>query len=245
MSAAATSATSERNRRVPGLWNALALLTAISFAITIYFIGTVPNEEQMGIVQKIFYFHVPSAYGMYIGFTCAAVGGLMYLFKRTDGWDALSLAGAEVGTLFCVIVLITGPLWGRKAWGYYWVWDPRLTSTLLTGIIYLSFLGLRMGRAGEVEKKFAAMLATIGFPMLFLVKYSVRRWAGQHPTVISANGEGISAEMVPALAASFVAFTFLVSWLLWTRVRIERQRQALWALELDLARAGVDEEMDA
>jgi heme exporter protein C len=219
----------------------LAGLTALTFAATVFLVGTAPVEEQMGIVQKIFYFHVPSAYCMYVGYTFAAVGGLMYLFKRTDGWDAVSLAGAEIGTLFCVIVLVTGPLWGRKAWGVYWVWDPRLTSTLLTGMIYLSFLGLRMGRAGDVEKRFAAVLAMIGFPMLFLVKYSVRRWSGQHPMVISGNGGGISSDMLPALATSFVAFTFLIAWLLWTRIRIERQRQKIWSLELDLAREGFPE----
>ena len=82
----------------------------------------------MGIVQKIFYFHVPSAYAMYIGATACFIGSVMYLLKPTDARDALARAGAEVAIVFGAIVLITGPLWAAKAWGYYWTWDPRLTT---------------------------------------------------------------------------------------------------------------------
>lgn len=216
-------------------WHLLAALTVALMGATLYLIFFVaPAEEQMGIVQKIFYLHVPSAYCMYVGFSISAFGGLMYLAQRKDRWDRVALAGAEVGMLFCAIVLITGPLWGRKAWGYYWVWDPRLTSTLLTGMIYTAYVGLRsFGDAGEAEKRFASALALIGFPMLFLIKYSVQRWSGQHPVVITGSGGGISGDMVPALVCSFSAFTALVIWLLWTRMRVERQRQEIWALELE------------
>ena len=217
------------------LWHLLAVVTVALMAATLYLTFFVaPAEEQMGIVQKIFYLHVPSAYCMYVGFSVSAFGGLMYLAQRKDRWDRVALAGAEVGMLFCAIVLVTGPLWGRKAWGYYWVWDPRLTSTLLTGMIYTAYVGLRsFGEAGEAEKRFASALALIGFPMLFLIKYSVQRWSGQHPVVITGSGGGISGDMVPALACSFCAFTAFVIWLLWTRIRVERQRQEIWALELE------------
>ncbi|HJK90999.1 MAG TPA: cytochrome c biogenesis protein CcsA [Polyangiaceae bacterium LLY-WYZ-15_(1-7)] len=223
------------------VWHSLAALTVVLFGVTLYLIFMeAPVEEQMGIVQKIFYFHVPSAYCMYVGYTAAAVGGLLYLWKRSPRWDAISLAGAEIGVLFTAIVLVTGPLWGRKAWGVYWVWDPRLTSTLLTGMIYASFLALRgFGSTGEAEKRFAAALAIVGFPLLFLIKYSVKRWSGQHPVVISGGGGGIAEGMVPALIASFLAFTALVAWMLLARYRVERQRQELWSLELEAARRGL------
>ncbi len=199
----------------------------------------------MGIVQKIFYFHVPSAYGMYVGFSLSAVGGMLYLWKRTDKWDALAVAGAEIGVLFCLMVLVTGPLWGRKAWGTYWVWDPRLTSTLLTGMIYMSFISLRsFGDAREAEKRFAAALAVIGFPLLFLIKYSVQRWSGQHPVVITGRGRGIDADMVPALLCGFASYTALAIWLAWTRIRVERQNQRIWALELEVAMRDEDDEGD-
>ncbi|MBX3249132.1 MAG: cytochrome c biogenesis protein CcsA [Myxococcales bacterium] len=223
------------------LWTGLAVLSAVLFPATFYLAFEVaPVEEQMGLSQKIFFIHVPSAYGMYVGWTAAALGGLMYLWKRSDRWDALSLAGAEIGTLFALIVLLTGPLWGRKAWGVYWAWDPRITSTLLTAMIYSSFLALRgFGAAGEAEKRFAAALAIVGFPLLFLIKFSVQRWSGQHPVVLASGGGGIHEDMVPALVCGFCAVTILFVWLMWARIRVERQRQELASLELEAARRGL------
>ena len=146
------------------LWSLVLFTTLALFAVTLYLIFVVaPVEKQMGIVQKIFYFHVPSAYAMYLGFGASALGSAVYLIKRDAKWDALAVAGAEVGTLFCVIVLLTGPLWARKAWGVWWTWDPRLTTTLLAGMIFAAYLALRsMGDAGEVEKRFASGLALFG-----------------------------------------------------------------------------------
>lgn len=223
----------KKARRANILGHALAILTMGHMVAFLYFVFFVaPMEEQMGIVQKIFYLHVPSAYGMYVGWTLAALGGALYLVKRQDRFDALAVTGAEVGSLFCAIVLVTGPLWGRKAWGTFWVWDPRLTSTLLAGMVYLAYLSLRAGNPGETEKRFAASLALIGFPLMFLIKYSVQAWSGTHPVVISANGGGISPEMVPALLLGFAAISFLAIWLLVARYRVERTRQEIKRLEL-------------
>ncbi len=218
------------------LWTVLFALTTTSFLLTLYHIFFIaPAELQMGIVFKIFFFHVPSALAMYVGFGLAGLGSAVYLKTKKPFWDALAISGAEVGTLFCIIVLVTGPLWGRKAWGHYWVWDPRLTSTMLTAMIYLSFLALRSGSPGAAEKRFAAALAIIGLPMLPLIHYSVQRWAGQHPTVLTEEGGGISAEMVPSLLGGFTSFSLLVVWLLWARIRVERQRQEIDSLDLELA----------
>jgi len=189
----------------------------------------------MGIVQKIFYFHVPSAYAMYIGFGVSAVGSLGYLIKRDPKWDALGVAGAEVGALFCLIVLVTGPLWARKAWGVWWTWDPRLTTTLLAGMIFAAYLALRsMGNAGEVEKRFAAGLAIFGLVDLPLIHYSVQRWRGVHPTVITGKGGGLESEMYWALGLSFLAFTGLAVLLIWARAAIERQRDETARLRFEL-----------
>jgi heme exporter protein C len=187
----------------------------------------------MGIVQKIFYFHVPSAFAMYVGWGATAIGAMAYLASRNPKADALAVAGAEVGMLFCAIVLVTGPLWARKAWGVYWTWDPRLTTTLAAGMIYLAFLSLRsFGEAGESEKLFGAGLAVLGVPVLFLVHYSVQKWRGVHPTVISEEGGGLAPEMVPVFLVSIAAVLALALTLLFMRYRIERQRQ-----EVDAARA--------
>lgn len=227
---------------MPGLGHtALGVITLLLVPVTLYAIFVhAPVEQQMGIVQKIFYFHVPSAYAMYVGFTTAMVGSAGYLFARKPKWDSLAVAGAEVGLLFCVIVLVTGPLWARKAWGTYWTWDPRLTTTMLAGMIFTSFVVLRsFGSAGEAEKRFASALAFVGFFVLPVIHYSVQRWRGQHPTVITARGGGIHPDMRPALILSFVFFTLLVALFVWTRYRLEEARQALAKAELDAAEKGL------
>lgn len=226
---------------VPLVVHVLTLATALAIGVFLYLVFfQAPTEVQMGVSQKIFYLHVPSAYGMYVGYTIAAVAGLLYLWKRSDRADAWSVAGAEIGTLFVLIVLITGPLWGRKAWGTFWVWDPRLTSTLLTGLIYVSFLALRgFGQVGETEKRFAAALAVIGFPLLFVIKYSVQRWSGQHPVVVSQGGGGIHEGMVPAFVMGFVVITLLALLLITIRVVIERARQGVERATIDAATQGL------
>lgn len=222
----------------------LAGLSTLLVGVCLYLVFVVaPVEQQMGIVQKIFYFHVPSAYAMYVAWAAAAVGSLLYLWKRDERWDALAVAGAEVGMVYCLIVLTTGPLWARKAWGVYWTWDPRLTTVMLTGMVYLAYLSLRsFGEAGEVEKRFASGLALVGVPTMYLIHESVQRWRGVHPTVITGRGGGIHPDMRPALLTAFVLFTALVALLVWTRYRVERVRQRLRALELEAAEAGLLEE---
>lgn len=218
------------------VWGLTLFSTLALFGATLYAIFVVaPVEMQMGIVQKIFYFHVPSAYAMYVGFGISGLGSLLYLTKRDPKWDALGVAGAEVGTLFCLIVLLTGPLWARKAWGVWWTWDPRLTTTLLAGMIFAAYLALRsLGDAGEVEKRFAAGLAIFGLVDLPLIHYSVQRWRGVHPTVITGKGGGLESEMYWALGLSFLAFTGLAVLLIWARVAIERQRDETARLRFEL-----------
>lgn len=225
-------------------WTALLAVTALLVGLSLYQIFAVaPVEAQMGIVQKIFYFHVPSAYAMYVGFFVSAIGSAVFLAKRSAAWDAVAVAGAEVGMLFCAIVLTTGPLWARKAWGVWWTWDPRLTTTLLAGMIFLSYLALRsFGTAGEAEKRFAAGLALVGVLDLPIIHYSVQRWRGVHPTVVTGKGGGLDPQMQGAFLVSMLAFTALVALLIWTRARVERQRQRVHDLELTAARRGLLED---
>jgi heme exporter protein C len=219
---------------------ALAGLLVVPMLYAIFAIA--PVEEQMGIVQKVFYFHVPCANAMYLGFIVSAVCSGVYLAKRDDRWDAVAVAGAEVGMAFCLAVLISGPLWARKAWGVWWTWDPRLTTTLLAALVYVAYLVLRSFGGGEVEKRFAAGLSIIGLIDIPLIKYSVQRWRGTHPTVITEKGGGIHADMVPALLLSFLFFAALAVAFIWLRARAERVRQQLQGLEVEAASAGLLEE---
>jgi heme exporter protein C len=231
-------------QKLPVGFLALAAVTALSLAYTLHLIFFVaPVELQMGIVQKIFYFHVPSAYSMYVGYALCVVGSAVYLAKRNETAEALAVAGAEVGTVFCAIVLITGPLWGRKAWGTYWAWDPRITTTLLIGMVYVAYLLLRnLGATGEAERRFAAGLGLFGGFLMPIIHYSVKLWRGQHPTVITNKGGGLHPDMGMALGISFMAFTFLVVLLIWARASAERARQRIQTLELDAAELGLLED---
>jgi heme exporter protein C len=194
------------------------------------------------LTQKIFYFHVPSAYSMYIGVAACLVGSIGYLWQRGDGWDALAQAGAELATLFGFVVLITGPIWARKAWGHYWVWDPRLTTMLLATLIFVAYLSLRSGGAGEAEKKFSAALAIMGAAIIPVIHYSVQLWRGQHPTVISRGGGGLHPDMGKTLGVAFVSFTGRSAALLAMRTTMLRAEAKLAALETEATSTGsIDE----
>jgi heme exporter protein C len=139
--------------------------------------------------------------------------------------------------------LISGPLWARKAWGTYWTWDPRLTSTLLIAMVFFAYLVLRsFGATGEVEKRFAAGLAIIGLLDMPIIHYSVQKWRGTHPTVVTGKGGGLHPDMRPAFWISIVLVVVLSITLIWVRARAERVRQRLLALELEAAERGLLEE---
>lgn len=217
-----------------------AVTTALLMA---FFYAPVAQCDAGCLTQKIFYFHVPSAYVMYLGAGACCLGSLFYLWQRTRGWDALAQAGAELGVLFATIVLTTGPLWGRKAWGTYWVWDPRLTTTMLGTLLFVAYLVLRSS-GGETEKRFSAALAVLGTAVMPIVHYSVQLWRGQHPTVITRRGGGLEAHMGQTLAVSFVAFTLLAAALLALRARMALVEADLEALRTEAAATGLldDEE---
>jgi heme exporter protein C len=221
--------------------SALTVVLMLAALYTIFFVA--PVELQMGVVQKIFYFHVPSAYGMYLGWGLCVVGSIVYLGKRSELWENLAVAGGEVGTVFWAVVMVTGPLWARKSWGTYWTWDPRLTTFLLVGMIFIAYLLLRnLGATGEVERRFAAGLALLGGALTPIIHYSVQFWRGQHPTVITSKGGGLHPKMVVALLVSLAAFTALTALLIWVRARAERDAQRVMRLELDAAERGLLEE---
>ena len=212
---------------------ALFALTLVVFVaeINLVFLGT-PTERTMGIVQKIFYFHVPAAYGMYLGAAACFLGSVGYFLSPTDARDALAKAGAETAVTFGFIVLVTGPLWAAKAWGRYWVWDPRLTTSMLSVLIYVAYVVVRsFAGDGQAERKFAAALGVVGAANLPIIHYSVQKWSGQHPVVIGSGGGGLSPGMRLPLLLGFVAFTLLAVLLVWSRTRIELARSRLRQLE--------------
>lgn len=235
---------STTKRWTDALFVPLLGLSTLLLLLTIYwtFIKA-PIEAQMGIVQKIFYFHVPSAYAMYIGATACFIGSVMYLLKPTDARDALARAGAEVAIVFGAIVLITGPLWAAKAWGYFWTWDPRLTTAMLSWLVYVAYSVLRgFSGDGPGERKFAAALGILGAANLPIIHYSVQKWGGQHPMVVTGKGGGLQhVDMKIAFWLGMIAFTFFAATLLWARMRLEIVRSRLDRAEEDAVDLGLDD----
>lgn len=215
----------------------LAACAAAGIGLSLYWIFFVaPVEAVMGIVQKIFYFHVPCALAGFAGFVVCGVGSLGYLVTRRDSWDALAVSGAEVGLVFCFLVLTTGPLWAQGAWGVPWIWDPQLTTTLLLFLLYLAYVFLR-SFAGPSGRRLAAVLGVVGTLDIYVIHTSVSRWRGQHPTVVRKGGSGLAPEMLQAFLISLAAFALVLALLLLLRYRLERSRQAADRLALDLAEA--------
>lgn len=203
-----------------------------------------PVEASMGIVQKIFYFHVPAAYSMYLGAAACFIGSAAYLAKGTPGWDAFAKAGAEVSVAMGFIVLVTGPLWAAKAWGVYWTWDPRLTTSMLSVLIYVAYVVLRaFAGDGESERKFAAALGVLGAANLPIIHYSVQKWGGNHPKVITSGGGGLQhPSMKLALMMGFLSFTLIAIAIIWARVRHLLASSRLSELEEEALALGIGEE---
>jgi heme exporter protein C len=237
-----------QRRTYDSLFYALLALTALSFVGEVLFVFLrAPIEARMGIVQKIFYFHVPSWYAMYIGAGACFFGSLADLVRATDRRDALARAGAQVAVTFGTVGLITGPLWGAKAWGHFWTWDPRLTTALLSYLIYVAYLILRaFGGDGTGERRFAAALSVLGAANLPIIHYSVQKWGGQHPTVISGSGGGLKhPDMVIAFLGGTLCMMLMAALMLWARMRVELFQSRLARAEADAIDLGLDERAEA
>jgi heme exporter protein C len=237
-----------RSRSLDGVFYALLVTTLAVFVTEIFFIFLkAPVEARMGIVQKIFYFHVPAAYAVYLGAAACFFGSLAYLVRPGDLPDAVARAGAEAAATFGTVVLTTGPLWGAKAWGTFWTWDPRLTTELLSVMIYAAYLVLRsFAGDGPGERRFSAALGVLGAANLPIIHFSVQKWGGQHPTVITGRGGGLQhPDMKIALLLGFLAFTLLAALLIWARARVELTRSRIARAEEDAIDLGLDTRAEA
>jgi heme exporter protein C len=224
----------------------LAVIAALYAALVL-----APAERTMGLVQRIFYFHVAFAWNAFAAFFVVFVAGVAYLGTRDRRWDHTALASAEIGLLFTTIVLVTGPLWAKAVWNVWWDWEPRLTTTLVLWFIYAAYLILRgadrggsadgggaggggggggggaasgAGGGGEREAVLAAVFGIIGFVDVPIVFMSIRWWRGLHPVIISAGKMEMAPGMVRALLVSVVAVALLYVCLLDLRLRLARAR---------------------
>lgn len=190
----------------------------------------VPTEALQGVVQRIFYIHVPAAWVAFMAFGVVAFCSAVYLWLKDERADQLAVAAAEGGMVFTTIVLLTGPLWGRIAWGTFWTWEPRLTLTLLLWFIYLGYFMVRSAVDNpEKGKRFAAVVGIVGALDIPLIHVSVLWFRSLHPqpVVMKAEGPTLDPDMLVTLLTGLSAFTLLFFGLMMFRYGLERARHAL------------------
>jgi heme exporter protein C len=207
----------------------LLILTVVMFALAPVMIANALFESTMGLVQKIFYFHVPSWFAMFTAVFVCGIESAVYLFKGRQDADRIAASAAEIAVLFGALGLVTGPLWGRKAWGVWWQWEARLTMAFLLELIFLAYLLVRK-YGGPGSEKLAAAMALFGMANVPFVYVSVNIWRTLHPmtTVVPTLGPGMRG----AFWFCVTAFMLLFAVLLTLRVRLQEQRAALDELYL-------------
>src|SRR6516165_11856287 len=209
---------------------AATVVAAAGFLVVPMMILSAPIEPVMGFVQKIFYFHVPCAIMLFLSTFACAAGSIAYLFKGSEKGDRLAVSAAELSVLFGACVLVSGPLWGRKAWGVWWQWDARLTSSLLLVLMMVGYLIARR-YGGPAGRKLSAALALFAAVDVPLVYKSVDIWRTVHPqtTVVPK----LDPRMRPAFWSSFLLMTIVWSLLLALRYRLEAARSEVATLKLE------------
>jgi len=211
---------------------AVAVLLVIAAAYGSFYIA--PEERTMGVVQRIFYFHVGSAWAGMDAFFLCFIGNLLYVWRRDQKYDWLSVASAEVGLALMTVVLITGPIWAKPAWGIYWTWDARLTSTFVLWLLYVSYLLLR-SLVEEPERRalLSALFGIFAFLDVPLVYFSIRWWRTQHPApvIMGGPGSGLDPTMSKVFFFSVLAMHVLMAFLIVERYSLEKMKSEVDILQ--------------
>ncbi len=211
---------------------------AASAALWAVFVWRAPIDSMQGPIQKILYVHVPCVLGAYLGFGLTALAGFAYLLRREERFDRLAAAAAEVGVLFCTLVLLSGPIWAKGTWGRWWTWDLRLTLTLLLYLVYVSYLLLRSFTEGsERAARFSAVFAILGLLVIPLNYLAIDLAGGRtvHPENLGRGslGAGMGAPFALGMLTAVAAFAYLLV----RRLEVGALRGELDRLEAEAARS--------
>lgn len=214
---------------------ALMPLAAVMVAVDLVLIfAWVPTEQVMGIVQRIFYLHVPLAITGFVAFFLVAGASAVYLIRKNPRWDRLAFSAGEVGVVIMTLAIITGALWAKPVWGVWWVWDAQLTTTFILWVIYVGYLMVRAyAPTNERGRRWAAVVGIVGAVDIPLIYVAAELWRTLHPDkVIGPAADESSLESAMALTLLFSMLTFLVlfTWLLTERLALRRAEEALAAL---------------
>lgn len=219
-------------------WLLAAALLAVA-GVVVRIVWFTPVERLQGPAQKIFYLHVPSAFvGLYFACPLVAIASLLYLWLRDERLDLMAESSAELAFLFLTVVLVTGPIWGKPIWGTWWTWDARLTLSLFLWFVLLGYMLLRNAvEDRSARARFSAVvgvLAALLVPFIHLSVYLFRTLHPQ-PIVLKPERPSLPSEMLVTLLLSLGAFTLLFAALLRRRYRYALRREAVTALEEELA----------
>jgi heme exporter protein C len=181
-----------------------------------------PEEKVMGAVQRIFYFHVPAAIACFASVFVLLGASIAYLWRREAVWDAMALAAAEIGFVLCTIVLVTGPIWAKPAWGVWWTWEARLTTTLILWLLLAACLMVRSyAENREQGARLAAVLGIVAALDVPIIHKAVEWWRGQHPQVFGpGKSEGLAPGMRETFLVSLIVFFLLYAVLMLLRTRL-------------------------
>jgi heme exporter protein C len=230
------------NRTTDFVLAALLLVTTLLMSASLWAVFLyAPQEQVMGAAQKIFYFHVPSALVTYLGVAVMLAGSLGYLWTRNLAWDNVARAGTEGALLFCTLVLITGPIWAKPAWGTWWTWEARLTTTLVLWLLLVACLMVRSYADNrDLGARLASIVGIVAALDVPIIHKAVEWWRGQHP-VVFAPGEsgGLAPKMQVAFAISTLSIFLLFGLLVTLRYRIaQMEDRADRAVEMSAIEGG-------
>lgn len=229
----------------------LSLVTVAAVAVLALFVVGAPEvvDNPQGDVYRLLYVHVPSAYLAYVSFGVTALASMLWLVKRTrtDRWDLLAEASAEVGVVFTGLTLGSGMIWGKPTWGTWWVWDARLTSTAMLFVVWLGYLALRRSVVNADDRaRLSAVVALLGVLLVPIVNRSVEWWRTLHQEAsLTPTSINLEPEMTTVLLLSLVGFTLTYSWLVMHRFRLGRVERFIEAQRLETAIAQREEEARA
>ena len=226
----------------PRLLQVLDVVTAVLFVIAVSMVFFyAPMERTMGQVQRVFYFHVATAWVGMLGFLVAAIAGILYLVRKEHRWDTAGLAAIEISLVFFFIAIVSGSIWARPTWGTWWTWDPRLTTATIVELVYAAYMLLRAGiEDPDRRARFGAVYAILGFLSVPLTFISIRLLRTIHPVVIgggSSAAEGdfsMTPKMLQTFLFSLLVFSFIFVDLLWHRLRLGRLADKVEQLRLKM-----------
>ena len=214
------------------------LLLAVATYLALVF---APEEQVMGAVQRVFYFHIATAWTALLGFVAAGVAGIVYLVKRDEKWDTVEVAAVEISLVFFFITIVLGSIWARPIWNTWWTWDPRLTTAAVTELIYIAYFMLRQGIEDPARRaRFGAVYTIIGAISSPITFFAIRLFRTIHPVVIGSGDPGaqgtfaMSPRMEVAFFFALFAFSVIFIDLFWNRIRLGSLADRVEQLKLSI-----------